>query len=326
MRRISAHRVFTPNGFLERGVVSVGDDGEILGIEVFDSLDSQAGVEFYSGTLIPGLVNAHCHLELSHLRGLIPSEVGFEGFVAAMKSAPRTGGAKAAGFWNDKMWAEGVQAVADICNGTSTFELKKISSVCYHSFREVFGFSATIPADTYNITPHSLYSLTPEMFSASVLHSSFFTLHFRESEYEVENPAETLVERVPKDKKVMLVHNCLITQRDIDIIMEHFVAPPTWVVCARSNRYISGLRPPIELLRKNHLDIAIGTDSLASNEVLSMAAEMAEFADIPTEEVLSWATINGARALGLDHTLGSIEVGRRPGLAILSGGNIKRIL
>jgi cytosine/adenosine deaminase-related metal-dependent hydrolase len=106
--------------------------------------------------------------------------------------------------------------------------------------------------------------------------------------------------------------------------MSHFAAPVTWVVCPRSNRYISGEKPPIELLRKNRLSIAVGTDSLASNDTLSMVAELALLEDVPLEEALGWATMGGARALGMDGKLGSIEVGKSPGLAVISGVDLHR--
>ena len=51
-----------------------------------DRLDREANVEFYSGLLIPDLVDAHCHLELSHLRGLIPPGGGFTAFARGMVS------------------------------------------------------------------------------------------------------------------------------------------------------------------------------------------------------------------------------------------------
>lgn len=57
----------------------------------------------------------------------------------------------------------------------------------------------------------------------------------------------------------------------------------------RSNRYISGLEPPVELLRRNRLNICLGTDSLASNDRLSVFEEMRMFPGIPLPELLAWA-------------------------------------
>jgi imidazolonepropionase-like amidohydrolase len=62
----------------------------------------------------------------------------------------------------------------------------------------------------------------------------------------------------------------------------------------------------------------IGTDSLASNHQLSIAAELKtirqHFPHIESAELLRWSTFNGARALGLDHILGSFEKGKEPGV------------
>jgi cytosine/adenosine deaminase-related metal-dependent hydrolase len=168
--------------------------------------------------------------------------------------------------------------------------------------------------------------------------NSPLSIHFMESEAEVDlfrkrgpmwdwyaeqgfapdfldygGPAERLVAQVPADRPVMLVHNCVVTQRDIDIVMGHFTAPVTWVLCPGSNRHISGLTPPVDLLRGNGLRIAVGTDSLASNDRLSMAGELSLIRGVPLAELLGWAAAD------------TIEVGRAPGLAILSGVDMQTL-
>lgn len=55
---------------------------------------------------------------------------------------------------------------------------------------------------------------------------------------------------------------------------------------------------PVELLRRNGLNICLGTDSLASNTALSLLGEMQHLGKIPLAELLTWAAPNGARALG----------------------------
>ena len=122
----------------------------------------------------------------------------------------------------------------------------------------------------------------------------------------------------------MLVHNCYLTPEDIDVIMNHFTAPVYWVLCPRSNSYISGLEPrSVALMRARGLNICIGTDSLASNWSLSILEELKCFKDVPLDELLSWATLGGAKALGLDHALGVVEAGRRCGIVNISGVNLE---
>ena len=84
MRRIASHYALV-NGVLERGVVVEVDDlGTITSITRHDNIDCVASVEFYPGILIPGMINAHCHLELSYLRGAIAEATGFAGFAREM--------------------------------------------------------------------------------------------------------------------------------------------------------------------------------------------------------------------------------------------------
>jgi cytosine/adenosine deaminase-related metal-dependent hydrolase len=337
-------------------VVTVAESGEILDISSPPHLDREAGVEFFSGIIVPGLLNAHCHLELSHLRDSIPAGGGFTGFAQEMR-AVRGGFSEeqrrtAAELWDAKMWSEGVSVVNDICNGGSTFGLKSRSRIKYRSLCELFGLGAdsahafALRDEAHaagleaTVTPHSTYSLSREGFAAAVGDGDNrpLSVHFMESEDEVElfnrrgamwdwyaeqglepdfldygGPAERLVAQIPPDRPVMLVHNCVVTQRDIDIVMGHFTAPVTWVLCPGSNRYISGLEPPVELLRKNRLRIAIGTDSLASNETLSVVRELSLIKGVPLVELLSWVAAD------------TIEVGHTPGLVLLSGVDFEKM-
>jgi cytosine/adenosine deaminase-related metal-dependent hydrolase len=80
MRRIASHYALI-NGELERGiVVEVDDRGSITRVSHHDNIDNIASVEFYPGILIPGMINAHSHLELAYLRGAIAEGTGFAGF------------------------------------------------------------------------------------------------------------------------------------------------------------------------------------------------------------------------------------------------------
>jgi imidazolonepropionase-like amidohydrolase len=73
------------------------------------------------------------------------------------------------------------------------------------------------------------------------------------------------------------------------------------------------------MLREMGATIAIGTDSLASTRNLSMVKNMRLLDNIPLVDLLTYATINGAKALGIADRKGSIEIGKQPGLAVISG-------
>lgn len=280
-------------------------------------------MEFYSGILLPGMVNAHCHLELSCLRGAIPAGGGFAAFARGMGAQrgrfdeeQRRRAIEAA---DARMWREGVAAVGDVANGESTFAVKARSAIRYRTFAELFGLQSvsTAPVDgllrhaATSLTPHSTYSVPDALFRRICSGGDF--LHYG-------SPVERLVGSVPPTRSVLLVHNCCVTQRTIDRVTAHFTAPVWWCLCPGSNRYISGLRPPVELLRANGLNICVGTDSLASNGALSLVDELRLLGDgVPLAERLLWATAGGAAALGFGDELGEIAPGRRPGVALLEG-------
>ena len=77
------------------------------------------------------------------------------------------------------------------------------------------------------------------------------------------------------------------------------------------------------MLVQQDCNIVLGTDSLASNDQLSILEEMKtlqkNFPDIALTEMLQWATINGARALQMDDQLGSFEKGKKPGIVLVEG-------
>jgi cytosine/adenosine deaminase-related metal-dependent hydrolase len=114
---------------------------------------------------------------------------------------------------------------------------------------------------------------------------------------------------------------------DVTMIEEH-TTQATWVLCPESNRYISNLKPDVAMFRRIGAKIAIGIDSLASARSLSMIDNLRQLGDIcevPLTELLIWATYNGAQALGIEGTKGSIEVGKAPGLVIIDGADLHNL-
>lgn len=357
IRRIASNYLWTPGGLLRNPLVTVASDGCVLSVERCDAPDGRAGVEFYAGVLSPGLVNAHCHLELSFLAHAIPEGCGFTDFACALRRL-RAGFSpeerlQAAAAADAQMWSAGIQAVGDIANGISAFPVKERSRIVYRTFAELYGLHVVSaeslrPLLDYpctSLTPHSTYSLQEAPFRVLAAEGETpLSIHFMETPGEKElfhrcgelwnwyeeqgltcdflqngSPARRIVASVPCGRSVILVHNCCVEQEDIDIVTEHFISPVWWCLCPGSNRYISGLTPPVELLRNRGLPICLGTDSLASNRVLSIFGEMLLLRDVPLQELLLWATLNGARALGLEGRLGTVEPGKYPGLCLLSG-------
>jgi cytosine/adenosine deaminase-related metal-dependent hydrolase len=118
----------------------------------------------------------------------------------------------------------------------------------------------------------------------------------------------------------LLVHMVHATPHELALAAER---EATIVLCPRSNRHIGGRLPDVEAMVEAGCRLALGTDSLSSNETLSIWSEMATlgraFPALAPEAILGWASRGGARALGLDDALGALLPGRRPGILAISG-------
>lgn len=363
VRRIASNYLYTPQGLLSHPLVEADDEGRICAVGQCAEPDRLPGVEFHAGILLPGLIDAHCHLELSCLRGQFPEGMGFARFLGMMHDARARFSpeerARAAAAADDELWREGVQGVGDVASGESAFGVKAQSRIAYRTFVEVFGLNAgsadrmrpLLRHPNTSLTPHAVYSVQDTLFRAVCAEGDApLSIHFLESPAEAELflnrgalwewylqlgvscdflfyglPAERIVESIPRDRSVILVHDCCVTQMDIDLIMNHFRAPVWWCLCPRSNHFISRRLPPVDLLRRNGLNICLGTDSLASNARLSLLHEMQMLRGVPLCEVLKWATLNGAAALGMKNALGEVLPGRRCGLNLLSGIDYERM-
>jgi len=142
------------------------------------------------------------------------------------------------------------------------------------------------------------------------------------------SPLQAMLPLLPDQNNLLLVHNTFTTETDTDFALLHHHRL-FWVLCPNANLYIENQLPPVSLLRKKKCTIALGTDSLASNSRLSILDEMKAlsvfFPEIPLDEMLHWACLNGAKALEMDKELGSIEPGKRPGLVLIEHADHQQI-
>ncbi len=165
------------------GTIVVDQEGVILEISTDDSV--AFGARPYQGAIIPGMINAHCHLELSHLKGVIPTGTGLIPFIkdVVTKRDFATELIQEAIVAADRdMWTNGIQAVGDISNTLDTSEVKRQSPIAYYSFIELFdflddgealscylkglGIFERMNADGSNrksLVPHAPYSVSPSL-------------------------------------------------------------------------------------------------------------------------------------------------------------------
>lgn len=119
--------------------------------------------------------------------------------------------------------------------------------------------------------------------------------------------------------KTLLVHNTYTSAADM-AYAKSIHQNLYWCLCPHANLYIENRLPDVNLMRKENLRMTLGTDSLASNDGLNILAEMnllQERFNVPTEELLTWATFNGAEFLGIESRFGSFEPGKQPGINLV---------
>lgn len=376
INRIAASYVYTLDAEkpIVNGYVEYDDaTGEILAVGQCSDTE-----EVIRGALVPGFVNAHCHVELSHLHKKFRKGTGMAGFIDQINELRDWAGKEVKTAlvrqWMDKMWNAGVSAMADISNDDSSFEVKKDHPMYTRTFLEVFGSEPEMcegvmadvkalneVADAAGIdaapTPHSCYTMSPELLSASAaagLERGWISYHSQESQEEEdllltgtgamyenrkrsgmstppvtgESSLKYFIDRLaalrpaPYDEHILLVHNVCLSQSDIDAagkVMKNVF----WAVCPLSNIFIHDALPPIRLMRENGLAIMVGTDSLSSNDDLDMVKELVcihdNFPEVPMKELLEWACRNGACFLGKEDVLGSLTPGKRPGIVLVTG-------
>lgn len=114
------------------------------------------------------------------------------------------------------------------------------------------------------------------------------------------------------DRCVLVVHG---VQFDGDDLSRLAALGVTVASCPRSNRYVGAGDPPLEAFYAMDVDVAFGTDSLASVEDLNLFAELKAARRlaprVSARKLLESATLTGARALGFGEVLGTLEAGKR---------------
>ncbi|MBX3233355.1 MAG: amidohydrolase family protein [Labilithrix sp.] len=148
----------------------------------------------------------------------------------------------------------------------------------------------------------------------------WFVARFKASPAFARVPLFDLAARVGALREgVVLVH---LTEARPEELARVAASGASVVFCPRSNLYIEGKLPPLLAARAAGLEVALGTDSLASNASLDVLAEAKALADrfpsVPATDLVAMATWNGARALGRPD-LGRIARHANPGLYAVDG-------
>ena len=360
---------------IERGFVAV-DAGRIVDVGRERPADA---TDLGRVALMPSLVNAHTHFELSYLHGRVPPGRSFTEWVrplmALRRQYPDPAAEEIVSAARSAVAAArqaGTGLVGDISNTLVTVPLLREAGLPAQVFYELLGFNVDDPAGRVadararvngvtggdvrvSLAPHAPYSVAPTLFTAiradvDASAHPLTSVHLGESADEVEfvkdttGPLRELLEQLgvwtdawrahlPSgqspvgylsdlgflDRRVLVVHG---VQFDGDDLSQLAALGVTIASCPRSNRHVGAGDPPLEAFYAMDVDVAFGTDSLASVEDLNVFAELKAARRlaprVPARKLLESATLIGARALGFGDTLGSLEAGKRASLIAVS--------
>ena len=324
--------------------------------------------------VLPGLVNAHTHLELSWLEGRVPPQDSMDEWIGTMmrirRKGPAGGDADITSAIRDAITAiraTGTVLVGDISNTLASVPLLDHANLAGAVFHEILGFRPVDPAGMvreaharldhvittspdhrspdrrWSVVAHAPYSTSPALFrEIAARHEgpAPLSVHLAESNEEMEflqtgrGPIRDMLERLevwddawtpPGAHPVrfmrdvgylapgtLLVHGVHLSPTDLDEARD---AKAVLVTCPRSNVWVGGGVPPVARFYASGVNVAIGTDSLASVDSLSLFDELAALRRLAPEveaaRFLDSAPRVGAEALGYGSDFGSITRGKR---------------
>jgi len=356
---------------IENGAVVVSGD-RIVDVGKFSDLELQHSrqkiIDLGEQALLPGLINAHCHLDYTCLRGKIPRPKSFTEWIRSINTEKTKLSARDYVRSIEEGFAEARQfGTTAVANLTAFPELaSKIDApIRTWWFGELVDVRApgraaeivNLAVDQlksqkyWGLAPHAPFTASAKLFQqcAEVARCEdiLLTTHLAESSGEMSmfrdakgdlydfltelgrdmrdcghtTPLKQFLGRdgspngpgsIEINHAYLLVHLNELEENDFDLLgksRREFSV----VHCPRSHAYFGHSPFQFEKLRKVGFNPCLGTDSLASNQNLSLFAEMRvfqmQFPDVATEEILKMVTVNAARALGQEASLGRIRTG-----------------
>ena len=182
-------------------------------VEAIVDADDAGDVETFNGIISPGFINTHCHLELSHMKGLIPEKTGLIDFVYKVVNERHFAEEEiltAIDRAENEMLLNGIIAAGDICNNGLTLPQKKKQRLAYYNFIEASGWMPTISQTRFerafniykefettnhklqttnsSIVPHAPYSVSDELWKliTPYFENKVVSIHNQETSFEDE--------------------------------------------------------------------------------------------------------------------------------------------
>ncbi|KPK75996.1 MAG: hypothetical protein AMJ79_08815 [Phycisphaerae bacterium SM23_30] len=309
-------------------------------------------IDLNNCVLLPGLVNAHTHLELTPLKNRISYQGDFFDWVARLSAARRQIEGDLDTILTDAVrqcLKAGVTTVGDICFRHRAWRHLARQSIRKVCFAEVFGITAhpdapgpylekciaetqINPLLSLGLSPHAPYSAGPRVYQVAAQLAARdrlpLTTHLAETPDEVEflttgagpcldylklihrwdgsfrcprrSPVEYFLSLDLAHQPFLLAHVNYLNDDELHALSQ---TPHSVAYCPRSHQFFGHPQHPFQRLLAAGVNVCLGTDSLASNQTLSILDEIRflhrHYPDFPAADLLKMATINAALALGL---------------------------
>lgn len=372
MLRIQAgivHPITAPS--IEDGAVLVDGDGWIAAVgpnaRVPAPRDVQS-IEFPDGELMPGFVNCHTHLELTHLGGgQKHDEPEFVKWIRRVRDLKDKASLEA--FYDAAVagvrdcWARGVTCIAE--TGSTGAVMRALQNLGGRGivYQEVFGpdpakrdasmleletavqalSKFVTPQLRLGVSPHAPYTVSTALYESVAAFARNeklpIAVHVAESREETalvrngegpfadalrargipvephhSSPVSYLVQRGVLHRGTLCIHCVQVDDADVELLRNVGAAVAH---CPRSNSAHRHGRLPLDLFRTAGVPVGIGTDSVVSVGDLDLWAD-AEAAGFSGDAAIRALTLDGARALGWESEIGSLEVGKAADLAVFA--------
>jgi len=241
-RKFKADYLFTGEALLNSdNVLITTENGEIK--EILNTKDAGENIEILNGIISPGFVNAHCHIELSHLKNKIPEKTGLVDFVFKVVSERHFEEKEiidSIANAENEMWQNGIIAVGDICNNSLSASQKTKQNLQYYNFIETTGWLPAIAKSRFekskviydefvrnnfkaSIVPHAPYSVSENLWKEMMPYFKGKTI----SIHNQESPEEDLFFLEAKGDftkmyKMMNIDNSFYKARKIRSVGSYF--------------------------------------------------------------------------------------------------------
>lgn len=305
-------------------------------------------LDFPNGVLLPAFINSHCHIELDFCKGKVGYDGNFIYWLQSVRDMKREASPNPVPSAYELL-SSGVSTVVDHWTMPIDFDRVRATGLRYYGFHEVFGSNIHEPEAgslmenfQSGIAPHAPYTTSREVVEKTAELSKRLkfpiSTHLSEMDYEIEyiktgtgdvvdllkkadvyeesfkgygvSPIRYFYDRGILGPRTYSVHTNYYEEGDLYLLKR---ANPTIVYCPKSHNFFGHPKHPIETYLKLGLNLAVGTDSYASNDSLNLLLELRillkKFPAFPRSILFEMVTRNGLKPIGRESRSGKIKAG-----------------